>query len=70
MHEIEQTLDSMEVAEMVDKTHSNLVRDLRRYVSQFNEGEIPYVDFFKESTYKDAKGEIPVTASQRKAVNL
>ncbi len=54
---IEQTLDSREAAEMVEKAHYELLKDMRRYISQFNEGNLPYVDFFTESTYKDAKGE-------------
>lgn len=57
MQEIEQTLDSREVAEMVDKEHSKLLKDIRRYSEQFNEAKIGLVDFFKESAYVDAKGE-------------
>lgn len=56
MAELEQTLDSTEIADMIDKEHSKLLRDIRRYIEQFNEAEIGFVDFFKESTYKDAKG--------------
>lgn len=58
MEKLEQTLSSVEIADMVEKSHSNLIRDIRRYTDQFNEGKIPPIDFFKESTYKDAKGEI------------
>lgn len=54
---IEQTLTSMEVAEMVGKEHKMLLRDLRRYIDQFNQCKIAPVEFFQESTYKDAKGE-------------
>lgn len=57
MKMIEQTLDSREVAEMIDKAHCELLKDMRRYANQFNEGNLPYVEFFTESTYKDAKGE-------------
>ncbi|MCM1045642.1 MAG: Rha family transcriptional regulator [Candidatus Gastranaerophilales bacterium] len=57
MLKLEQTIDSREVAEMVEKTHSELLKDMRRYTSQFNEGKIPSVEFFTESTYVDAKGE-------------
>lgn len=57
MQAIEQTLDSREVAEMVDKEHRQMLKDIRRYTEQFNEGKISPVDFFKESTYVDAKGE-------------
>lgn len=43
---IERTIDSREVAEMVEKAHSELLKDIRRYIGQFNEGNLPYVDFF------------------------
>lgn len=55
---IEQTLDSREVAEMVEKDHSKLIRDIRRYKEQFNQANIGLVDFFRESVYEDAKGEL------------
>ena len=57
MKNLEQALDSREVAEMVGKQHSELLKDIRRYIDQFNEGNIPCVDFFNGSTYKDGKGE-------------
>ena len=57
MYEIEQTLDSREVADMVEKEHKTLLRDLRRYITQFNQCNLAPVEFFTESTYKDAKGE-------------
>ena len=47
----------MEVAEMVEKTHANLMRDISRYAIQFDEIKIDAVDFFRESTYADTKGE-------------
>lgn len=52
-----QTIASMEVAEMVGKDHKNLIRDIRRYVEQFNESKIEPVEFFTESSYVDGKGE-------------
>ncbi len=45
-HTIEQTLDSREVAEMVEKEHKMLLRDLRRYINQFNQCNLAPVDFF------------------------
>ncbi len=57
MAELEQTLDSTEIADMIEKSHFNLIRDIRRYIEQFAEAKIEFVDFFKESTYVDAKGE-------------
>lgn len=57
MNQIEQTLDSREVAEMVGKKHYNLMRDIKGYVEELNELKIEVVDFFKENNYKDGKGE-------------
>lgn len=51
------TLNSIEVAEMVEKEHSKLLKDIRRYTEQLNEAKIGLVEFFKESTYIDGKGE-------------
>ena len=66
MEQLDQTLTSVEVAEMVGKEHKNLLRDINRYCKQMNEANIELVDerkielgdFFKESTYKDSKGEL------------
>lgn len=50
--QIEQkTITSIEVAEMVDKPHNDLMKDIRRYISQFGEGNLSHTDFFTESTY-------------------
>jgi len=57
MQELEQTLDSREVAEMIEKNHSKLLRDLRRYEEQFAEANIGLGDFFKVSTYADANNQ-------------
>nr|WP_317357956.1 ORF6C domain-containing protein [uncultured Tyzzerella sp.] len=51
------TLTSLEVAEMVEKEHHKLLRDIRTYVEQLDQSKIGYVDFFLESTYVDKKGE-------------
>ncbi len=55
--QIEQTLTSLEVAEMIGKEHKNLLRDIDRYCNQLNKLKIELVDFFQESTYIDGKGE-------------
>lgn len=58
----EKTISSLEVAEMVDKTHANLLRDIKRYQKQMiqpnekGEIKIDVSDFFKESTYKTEQG--------------
>lgn len=59
MNELEQKyINSREVAEMVGKDHSDLLKDIRRYQEYLNEGNFPLVEYFKEDTYKDAKGEV------------
>lgn len=53
MKEIYQFLDSREVAGMVEKNHSKLMRDIRTYIEQLAESKIGFCDFFKESVYID-----------------
>ena len=50
-------IDSREVAEMVERDHKELLKSIRRYIEYLNEGEIPPVEFFVETSYKDSKGE-------------
>lgn len=65
MKQIEQTISSIEVAEMVGKRHDHLIRDIKKYIGEmsapnFGEGaelKIEPGDFFKESTYKDANNQ-------------
>lgn len=57
MNELEQKyLDSREVAEMVEKKHYNLIRDIKGYVQELAELKIEFSDFFRENTYKDSTG--------------
>lgn len=49
MIKIEQTLDSREVAEMVNKRHTDLIRDIRRYIEQLGQSKIAQSDFFAEN---------------------
>lgn len=51
------TITSMEVAEMVDKRHADLLKDIRKYTRRLNEGNISPVHFFTESECLDAKGQ-------------
>lgn len=57
MKQIEQTISSIEVAEMVGKEHSKLLRDIRNYITQLAETKIGLGDFFTGSTYKDANNQ-------------
>ena len=47
----QETIVSMEVAIMVGKEHSKLLRDIHRYIKQLGEAKIGFSDFFQESTY-------------------
>lgn len=47
------TISSIEVAEMVEKEHNKLLRDIRTYVEQLDESKIGHIDFFTESEYID-----------------
>ena len=58
-----QTLDSREVAEMIGIEHYKLLRkiegstDRKGYMQIVNESHLGVVEYFVQSTYKDAKGE-------------
>lgn len=43
---IDYTLDSREVAEMIEKQHKNLIRDIKRYLADFSELNIEPAEFF------------------------
>lgn len=49
--QIEQTLTSVEVAEMVGKDHKNLLADIRGYIDELSQLKIQPSDFFWENTY-------------------
>lgn len=57
MKVLEQTVTSMEVAEMVGKEHKNILRDIKKYVSELAELKIEPGNFFTEDTYKDANNQ-------------
>lgn len=55
-----QVVDSRDVAEMVEKRHGDLLRDIHGYVEimkNSNERNFAPVDFFIPSTYIDSKGQ-------------
>lgn len=57
MNQLQQTLTSNEVAEMIGKEHSKLIRDIRTYIGYLAEAKIGLGDFFIESTYKDSNNQ-------------
>ena len=56
MNELQQKLDSREVAEIVGKAHDKLLRDIRTYIEQLSLSKIGESDFFTESKYKNERG--------------
>ena len=54
---VKTTITSMEVAQMVGKEHSKLLRDIRKYSEQLAEAKIGLGDFFEESSYLDANNQ-------------
>lgn len=48
-------ITSLEVAEMVGKDHSKLLRDIRNYTEQLGQAKIGQSDFFTESTYRNSQ---------------
>lgn len=58
MNQLENTLTSLEVAEMVGRRHDQVIRDIRKIIEQLNDHKNVDVDYFTEDTYKDGKGEI------------
>ncbi|WP_123799478.1 Rha family transcriptional regulator [Limosilactobacillus fermentum] len=54
----QEAMDSRDVAKMIGKRHRDLMRDIRRYISEMaTSAKLRALDFFIESSYEDAKGE-------------
>ena len=52
------TVDSREVAKMLEKEHKNLLRDIRKYEEILTSSNLSPTEFFIKSTYCDVKGEM------------
>lgn len=52
-----QVIDSRDVAQMVERSHYELLKSIRQYGEYLAEGEIPVGDFFIESTYFDGNNQ-------------
>ena len=53
------TVDSREVAEMTGKRHSDLIRDIEKYIQAMQNSQnakLRYDNFFIESNYKSGTG--------------
>lgn len=61
-----ETITSMEVAQMIEKDHAKLLRDIHRYINQIEkinetkiwQSKIGFTDFFIESTYITSQNKI------------
>lgn len=49
-------INSRDVAEMVGKAHSDLLKDIRKYKDYLTEGNFPFSEYFVEDCYQDATG--------------
>ena len=49
-------LSSIDVAEMIEKEHDKLLRDIRRYSNQMSVAKIGESDFWIESSYQNERG--------------
>lgn len=70
MQTLEKTITSLEVAEMVEKDHNTVMRDIRRIVEQL--GEYKNVQsYFSESTYRNSQNkELPCFLLTKKGCEL
>lgn len=70
MNQLEQTINSLEIAEMVDRRHDQVVRDIRNIINQL--GDHTFVEsYFIESTYKNSQNkELPCFECTKKGCEL
>lgn len=54
MNQLEITLTSLEIAEMVEREHNEVLKDVRRIQKQLGEGSLPQ-SYFIESTYTNTQ---------------
>ncbi len=52
-----QTIDSREVAEMLEMRHADILRKVDQYVEVLTNAKLRSLDYFIKSSYKDKKGE-------------
>lgn len=70
MNQIENTITSIEVAEMVGKTHDNVLKDIRRIIEQLGAVK-SYESYFIESTYTNTQNkELPCYLLTKKGCEL
>ena len=55
MNQLENTLTSLEVAEMVGKNHKEVLRDIRKIIEQSGQRKV-VLTYFQEDSYEDVQG--------------
>lgn len=70
MNTTENYIESREVAEMIGKAHSDLLKDIRRYCEQLSQGNFTLRDFFKESEFNNRGKKYPCYLITKKGCEL
>ena len=58
IHNDQKVIDSRDVAQMIGRSHNELLKSIRLYAEHLNEGAVPRVEFFIDNSYIDAKGQV------------
>ncbi|EKF52025.1 Rha family transcriptional regulator [Lactococcus garvieae] len=70
MNQIENRLTSLEVAEMVEREHNDVLKDIRRIIKQLGEGKNSQ-SYFAEGTYRNSQNkELPCYHLTKKGCEL
>lgn len=70
MNQLERTISSLEVTEMVERSHNDVLKDIRRIISQLGEGKSSQ-SYFIGSTYKNSQNkELPCFLLTKKGCEL
>lgn len=70
-HNGQKTIDSRDVAEMIDRPHNDLLKSIRQYCEYLTQGDFPLSNFFIESTYADPTGRtLPCYLLTRKGCDM
>ncbi|EOI57451.1 Rha family transcriptional regulator [Enterococcus gilvus] len=71
MNQLEQTINSVEVAGMVKRDHKEVLRDIRNIINQLGESKIALSNYFIESTYFNSQNkELPCFDCTKKGCEL
>ena len=63
--------DSREVAEAIERPHSELLKSIRTYIGYLGEGKIPQSEYFVEATYRNEQNkELPCYLITKKGCDM